>query len=298
MSSQSRPSRAEQSEGASGAARESDGEITTGKSLTVKRSRLSRTGAVVMAVISVVGTAAGVFGVVQAMTRDTTNFSHLQISAGPTEGATAEWAVPEDALDRLPDAGWCGEEMTSWLESNATPLRREVSIKLRNDATEGPMLALTDFRPVSTVAEKRGPLRVRLVCDPAGSIPSQIYHGRVDADKGTTARHVRVSGTGAEAAPPVPVAFNLAPGESGTIPVGLFSRMPVSGSLEATVLSGKEEKVVAIPGTEFELPALLFAGDMYLITTDAGLLCVQTEKGVIEECTLDELKHEVAMARK
>jgi hypothetical protein len=39
------------------------------------------------------------------------------------------------------------------------------------------------------------------------------------------------------------------------------------------VLSGKEEKVVAIPGTEFELPALLFAGDMYLITTDAGLLC-------------------------
>lgn len=74
--------------------------------------------------------------------------------------------------------------------------------------------------------------------------------------------------------------------------------MPVSGSLEATVLSGKEEKVVAIPGTEFELPALLFAGDMYLITTDAGLLCVQTEKGVIEECTLDELKHEVATARK
>lgn len=264
------------------------------------RKRWSRTGVILTTVITVVGTIASVIGVIQVLTRDTTKFSHLQISAEPTSDQVREWAVPEAVLESLPASRGCDSELNSWLEVNAEPLQRSLSIRLRNHATEGAMLALIDFRANGAAAEQRGPLAIRLVCDPAGSLPHQIYFGRIDADKpGAPANRMLLkSRAQAEAAVPVPVAFNLAPGESGTLPVELFSRMPATGSLEVTVLNGKEQQDLVIPGSEFELPAMLFGGSMYLLTTESGLVCLQTERRIIDECAFDELKHAVATAQK
>ena len=210
-----------------------------------------------------------------------------------------EWAIPGDAIGEVPTTTGCDTNLLTWLESNTEPLRREMSVTMRNDAAEGPMLALVDFRAVATTSEERGPVSVRLVCDPSGSVPSQIYYGRIDVDNPEQAAYHAQLKTGptATAAQRIPVTFNLAPGESGTVPLTLFSRSPASGELAVTVLSRQEEQVVTIPDSEFEVPALLFGGSMYFVATADNLVCLQTERGTIEDCTLEDIARELAAAR-
>lgn len=253
---------------------------------------------IVAAALSIVGTVTGVIQVVQSFTSDATNFSHLEISAVPSTGGVSEWAVPENAMSDLPARG-CDAEMLIWLQKNATPLERRLTLTMRNNASSGSMLAITELRSTGTPAAERGSLSVRFVCDPQGIVPDKIYEVRVDVDGTDAATHVELaSGAESNAQAEIPLTYNLAPGESGSLPLSLFSRMPVAGSLQVTVFSGRESQVVDVAGTEFELPALLFAGDMYLITTATGPMCVQTEARIIAVCTIEDVIGELHAARR
>lgn len=257
----------------------------------------SKTAAIATTAITAVGTIASVILVVNLFTRDSTNFSHLEIEANPAVGQGTEWAVPQHLVESLPETAHCDAALLAWLESNAQPLHREFTVRMRNNAAEGPMLALVDFSAVGTSVEDRSTLSVRLICDPSGVIPTQVYYGRLDADQPDhPAEHVQLELDSASVAPTIPVTFNLAPGESGTLPLSLFSRRETTGSMEVTVLSGTERKTVPIPGSEFEIPALLYGGEMYLMTSDQGLVCLQTRRGLFETCSLDELQVELEAA--
>lgn len=264
-----------------------------------RAGRWSKASIVLTTTLTVVGTVASVIGVIQVMTRDSTNFSHLSLSAARTGGEPTEWALPEAAIDSIPATftGPCDAAGRAWLEANAAPLERRLLVSARNSATEGAMLALTDIRSVPDVGAERGDLSVRVVCDPVGSVPELIYYARVDADAASVARHVEIRAA-SNSAPQVPVTYNLAPGESGQIPVELFSRYPVSGSLEVSVHSGDEQRQVAIEGSEFELPALLFGGDMYLFTGQEGIACLFVDAGTISSCTMEQLAKELATAKR
>lgn len=262
----------------------------------------TKTKVIVSGTIAFLGAVTGVISVIPILTRDATNFSHLQISAEPISGSATEWAIPEGSLDAgFPaDAAPCGPEQLDWLKSHAQPMQRGFMVNARNVASEGAMLALTEFRSSETGAEDRGPLSVRLVCDPSGVAPEDVYYAKLAADDPRReAVHVRAKADAApNSSPEMPVAFNLAPGESGKIPFELFSRNPASGHLEVTVRSRDEDRVYEIEGSDFKLPALLFGGEMYLFTGSDGLVCLQAEAGVLRTCTLDDVQHELGIAQR
>lgn len=261
----------------------------------------TRTKIFVSGAIALIGAVTGVISVIPILTRDATNFSHLEITAAPVAGEVSEWALPAEALDLdFPATGTaCGPEQLSWLEANAEPMQRGFMLTLRNAASEGAMLALTEFRSTAAGDEDRGPVKIRFVCDPSGVMPELLYYGKLLADDPShDAVHVKLqAGAAPNSSPEMPVAFNLAPGESGKIPLDLFSRNPVRGSIQAKVLSRDEERIVEIEGSEFEMPALLFAGEMFLFSSDEGPECYRVEAGTLASCTLDELKQEAEQAR-
>lgn len=261
----------------------------------------TRTKVIVSGTIALVGTVASVISIIPILTRDATNFSHLTVSAVAVEDDVTEWALPPEALDLdFPAADEpCGASRIDWLKEHAKPLHRSFVVSARNSASEGAMLALTEFRSTEEGAAERGPVNVRLVCDPTGSPPEEVYYGRLLADEPTSeATQARVrSGDPASAIPEVPIAYNLAPGESGKIPLELFSRNPVSGKVQMTVLSRSESRTVEIDGSEFEMPALLYGGDMYLFTTAEGLECQRVENNTLRRCSMEELRHEQSTAR-
>lgn len=267
-----------------------------------RKTRWSRSGVILTTALTVIGTVASVIGVIQVFTRDTSNFAHLSVTASPAADSVSEWALPESAVDSLPASmdGPCGAAQRSWLEANAEPIQRRLLLTTRNAATDGAMLALTDIRSTATRPSERGPLSVRVVCDPTGRIPELLYYGRVDADDpASSARHVEIKAAlPANAAPAIPVTYNLAPGESGQIPIELFSRYPVSGTLEVTVHSGSDERRVTIKESQFTVPALLFGGDMYLFTAEEGLVCLLVEAGSLSACTTDQVKSELTAAQR
>lgn len=113
----------------------------------------------------------------------------------------------------------------------------------------------------------------------------------------TPARHVQLEyGRPPNSSPEIPITYNLAPGESRQFAIELFSRSPSIGSLKISVLHRDERRDVEIEGTEFNVPSLLFAGDMYLVTTADGIVCRRAEAGSLTECTLLELQAEAAAA--
>lgn len=266
-----------------------------------RTSPWKRLGLIASTIVAVVGAVTGVITVAQALTRDTTSYSHLVMSAQVVADGVTEWAVPADALTRddFPSAAAaCDAEQIAWLQSHAVPLERRMTVSLRNTATEGPMLALLDFRSDAPPADERGTIHVRLTCDPSGTVPGRLFYGRLDADRDDVSAE-RVSAeldAPPHSIPPSPVAFNLAPGESGTIPLELFSRSQAEGSVVVTVLSRAEERVLTIEGSAFDMPALLFGGDVYLFTGSEGLTCLRVDAGSLTECSLDELHHEVDRA--
>ncbi len=261
------------------------------------RSRVLLAGAITMA-----GTVASVIGVIPILTRDPSNFKHLEMSAEEIISNTSEWAVPptffedEDKLQDLEEAfeggkDPCGTLQTGWLQDNTQQMQRNFTLNVRNSASEGPMLALTDFRSTASGAEERGPINVRLVCDPTGVLPHSLTFATVYADNPEQQSIItKIKASNQEHAPEIPLAWNLAPGESGTIPVSLSSRYPANGDLQTTVLSGDENRDIMIEGSSFSVPALLAGGDMYLFSSEDGLVCQRIDRGTLETCSLEDIQ--------
>lgn len=285
---------------ASAAPEEAEGNVAPAQEPVMRARRLRpRVGAVATGVIGFVGAVTGVITVISILASDKTSFSHLEMTATVDERTASEWVLPLSALDTdSPDGSPCGPEHIAWLEEHAERMERRLMLTVRNTAREGAMLALTDFRSDTPGAADRGPVGVRLVCDPSGVLPANLYYGRVDVDRpDLTARHIHIKPAGtAVAAPEIPIAYNLAPGETGRIPIELFSRNPVQGAIEVTVLNRDEEQSLTIEGSEFEMPALLFGGDMYLFTGTDGLECQHIAQGIVAPCTMEELRSEAEAA--
>ncbi|MDA3145801.1 hypothetical protein JSO19_00210 [Leucobacter sp. UCMA 4100] len=261
----------------------------------------STTNKVVGGVIAVVGAITGTITAIEIVTRDTTNFSHLEMSFEPVTDETSEWAVTAAQLteNAFPAGARCTAEQHAWLEANAVALDRHYMLTLRNTASTGSMLAINDIRSTAPEPPERGELFMRVVCDPAGFPARDLFYGKLLADRpDLVATNVNVKGdTAAQRNPEVPVSFNLGPGESGKIPLDLFGKYPANGEVEVTVYRGDEQRVERVPGSEFTMPALLFGGDWFLVTTDSGVECRRLEAGAIETCTLDEALHEIAIAQ-
>lgn len=251
------------------------------------------------AVVAVVGAVTGLITVVLTLTKDTTNFSHLHVEAAPNSAAPREWAVaPEVLLEGSSQGAFsgepCGTAELEWLDAHGEQINLHYDVSMRNAAKEGPMLALEDFRatpdtqasnPEDSPEESERPL-LRVVCDPAGQPPSELSFARIRLDDpGSVAHFVHVrSEANAGGSAPLPVAFNLAPGESGTLPLDFSTGRRVVGAVQTTVISRGEERTQVIEGSEFSLPPLVDGGDTFLLTGSDGLACLRIAGDLLQTC--------------
>ncbi|MFZ1382981.1 MAG: hypothetical protein WAS54_09395 [Scrofimicrobium sp.] len=268
----------------------------------------TKTKIIASSILALVAAVTGIISIIPILTADPSNAKHLEMSAAPIETAVTEWAIPpETILDEeqftalaevFEGAGVCDSNGVSWLKQNGTQIQRHFSLSVRNAAKEGPMLALTDFRSTASGDAVRGPINTMFRCDPSGVVPQSVTYAKLLADDpSAVATVVRLeAGAAPGSSPDVPLVFNLAPGETGTIPIDLYSRNPVSGSMQTTVVTSDENLDVEVEGSMFEMPALMFAGEMYLIVGPEGLECQRVDRGALEQCSLQELHDELAAA--
>ncbi len=254
-------------------------------------------GAIVTGIATVIGAIVGIFQIVPSLTKDTTNFSHLAISAEQPATEFTEWALSADAARAgVPVEHGCDGQTESWLAQNGQPLARNLLISVHNSASEGPKLAVSNIRSTTTGDAQRGAVSVRVVCSTNSSAPATMYFAKLVADDpAQEAVHVRLQrDAGAVGTTELPVTVNVGPGEADKVALELFSRNPVAGSVEVTVTSRGEERTVAVEGTEFAMPALLFGGEMFLYISDAGVECYRVEGGALMQCSLDDIDRELS----
>lgn len=278
--------------------------MTTTISHRAKRPFFRGAKAVASIVIGALTIVTGAITLFSFLTDDSTNFTHLRIEAEPVSDGDKEWTIPVEALESsfpAPASGFpaCGTEQLEWLNAHGTPLNRRFQVSARNSAKSGPSLALVDFRSSATPPETRGEPQIRVTCTSVEQLPETTYYARLDADRNdSTAREVTVKRGSGDRREQVPVVINLAPGESLQTRFELFSRFPASGKITAMVLNSEDERQIEVEGSTFEVPPLLFSGEMYLITDHTGLRCERVDGGSIDTCTLDQVRQEVANAQK
>lgn len=245
-------------------------------------------------IIALIGAITGIVTVWQAVTKDSTNFSHLSLEVKPSDSALQEWAVDPALLGGFPGGEPCGSAQREWLETHGVELDLYYMVTMRNSAKEGPMLALESFRAAPDIRLEEGEPRVRVVCDPAGEPPVRMTFARLDLDDpGSVAHFIQVrqeSTTGGSA--PLPAAFNLAPGESGTLPLVFFTSKKATGSVELTVVSRGEERSQVIEGFEFSLPPLVNGGNTFFTTGGGGLFCSEISGELLRDCDVEAVIEE------
>ncbi|MFF2371820.1 hypothetical protein [Agromyces sp. NPDC058110] len=242
----------------------------------------TRTGKVIAIVVSAVSFATGIIGVMPILLRDATGLGSLEVTAAPFEGGPQEFALSPDAdLTTFPVGSACDSEQLAWLASNAEPLAHRVAVDMGNRASEGSMLALTEFRAVTAAAT--GDVRIRVVCE---TTTPNVQSARLFVDQPSATAYFGGDTLGGDGRPDSPVAWNLAPGENGTIVIDLLSATAVTGTLQLTAQSGKESTPVDVEGSDFALPGLVASGARFLLVTADGFTC-QAVDGT--ECSVEAL---------
>jgi hypothetical protein len=177
------------------------------------------------------------------------------------------------------------------LQANGQQITTRYVIDMRNAASEGAMLALKQFRGVGEAGTGAG--LVKVLCDPTGAAAGQVQVARLLVSDPAQVAYFDKSayGESVEGMPDSPLAWNLAPGETGQLVLALFPTTPFTGHVELTAVSGAEEQQFTLPLGEAEqitLPALVRGGMAYL-QVDAGLHCQRIEGSERVACDLADL---------
>ena len=246
---------------------------------------------VATAALTVIGGIWTVYEIKTELTRDKSNFSSLMLSAQPYPVTATEWALPlaTDFSSFPASNGVCGEEQQVWLQERGLRVTTRVVLDMRNTASEGPMLVVKEIG----VAGERRPsddVRILVVCDSAPSAATVLRSARLDATRedGVAVLSAATFGAVSDGLPDTPVAWNLAPGETGQLVIRLSGSQQVSGTLVATVLSGTSARIVLVDHGSVTLRPLLDSGLTYL---DAGqnLRCLREQANELTSCVLEEV---------
>ncbi len=265
-----------------------------GASRSTPRARkgFSTSMKVLSATVAVVGAITGVITVVSALTRDVSGFSSLSVTAAPSDSGVKEFALPLSFIDSdFPASDQpCSKEQLAWLDDHAEPVQRRFRVSMRNNAGEGAMLALVDFRADVKPDGTAPATHVLVVCAEDSVTPTARAAGlEVDLSDATARFRALGSSQQSQPIPDIPVSWNLAPGETGTLDIELSAEHSAKGALVVTALSGRDKSDVKIEGTEFTLPGFWRRGESYLLIGASGMECARNVTGLRDICTDDDL---------
>jgi hypothetical protein len=249
---------------------------------------------IISGTVAVVGAVTGVISIVPILFPDSSGLGSLSVTAGADDSAPHEFALPFAALDSgfpIADVPCSGDQL-AWLDEHATSIQRHFMIDMRNSASDGAMLALIDFR-ADVEYDASAATDVLVVC-PTDTASATVKAAALAVDdRKATARFSALTAAG-QPVPEIPVAWNLAPGETGRLQIVLTGERGTSGDLVVTALVGGDENTVPIDGPGFQLPGLWQAGAAYLRVGSAGLECVRPVSGDVVACAdadLADLAH-------
>lgn len=195
------------------------------------------------AAIAGVSLVAAVVGPVPDLVKDETKVSSL--SAEPVNKRfVTEFVLPLDApLEDMPEggSGYCGPDSIEWLKKIGKEVPPYQRIALRNIAQDGAMLSISNVRAVDL--KKYDPQPVMLfVCPDGGNGDNALLHLRLDRDPQAQLVDPQTRATG-------PFAFNLQPGEQGSIELHLLGDLghSYSGRIVADVATGDKKETVSLP---------------------------------------------------
>lgn len=229
------------------------------------------------------------YGVLGEFRRRPTGAGTGEIRATPYPAGQTEWAVPVSVdFARFPKStSGCREDQRLWLASAGTRVSTRFLLDMRNTATEGGMLV---FRDIGVVGERTGDAdpRVLVVCDPEPRAKSSLRWARLDAttERGVAVLSADVFGATSEGLPDTPVVWNLAPGETGQLVVRISSRVPVRGTIAATLGAGRSATRISVEGGEVTAVPLVDGGASYLSAGD-DLRCLTESVAVAVDCDPD-----------
>jgi hypothetical protein len=231
----------------------------------------------------------GIIAVIPILTRDATNFDSLRLE-GTALGGDLEYAVPTDAdFASFPQgaAGLCDPAQQTWLEANGSRITTTFLVDVRNVASEGPMLALTRLRGSGDAGSD--PMLVKVLCSPTGASAVSMQAARLFVSDASQVAYFDKSAFGQtqEGIPDSPVAWNLAPGETGQFALSLFPMQGFTGRLVLTAMSGTEQRDFTVLD-EISLPGLVRGGLSYL-AVDGSLVCVRIDGAERIACEIGDL---------
>lgn len=257
------------------------------------RKTWSLVAKVISGMVAIVAAITGVVSIVQVMDRDTSGLNTLELTASAVASDTNDFVVVVSDLERFPASDQpCDATQLAWLSKNAEPFHHRFRVEMRNSASEGAMLALLDFR--AELNDNDGvdsPIAQILVSCPAEIPATAVRSAALAVDEsGATARFRPLRNTTqAQAAPDIPVSWNLAPGETGILDIELSAAQRSSGRLVVTALNGRDRSTVAIESSDFEVPGVWRHGEVYLAVGPQRMECLRATAGEPEECTADDI---------
>ncbi len=251
--------------------------------------RLSPVGRVIGGLVAAISFVTGIIAVVPIFTRDATNFDSLRLE-GTVLDRYLEYGVPMSVdLTDFPQGspGVCDPAQQAWLESRGQAITTTFLIDVRNVASEGPMLALKNVRGVGDQAGD--PPLLKVVCDPSGASSVNLQAARLLISDAAQVAYFDKSAFGhtQEGIPDSPVAWNLAPGETGQFALTILPTQGFTGQLALTAISGTDEREFTIL-EEITVPGLVRAGLTYLMV-DGGLNCLRIDGAERIPCEIGEL---------
>jgi len=197
------------------------------------------------AAIAVVGLVAAIVGPAPELLKQQTKVTSLSAEPINKQGVT-QFVLPLDApLEDMPaivgDGYYCNSQIIDWLKKTGKEIPLYQRIALRNIAQDGAMLSVSNVRAVEV--KKYDPQPVILFnCPDGGNGDNAILHLRVDRDPQAQLFDVSTNTTG-------PFAFNLQPGEQGSIELHLLGDLghSYSGRIVADIATGNKTETVYMP---------------------------------------------------
>jgi len=194
-------------------------------------------------VIALLSLVAAVFGPVPDLFKDETTVANFVAEPVNKHGVT-NFVLPLDApLEEMPPGsdGYCTDDVLEWLRKVGTEVPPYQRIAIRNSAEDGAMLSLSNVRAVDVRKSDSRPV-ISFECPDGGAGEMSVLKLRLDRDGQAQEYDLVTQETR-------PFAFNLEPGERGSLEVWLLGDRAhsYSGRLVVDVSTGGKTETVDLP---------------------------------------------------
>ena len=258
------------------------------------RSKVAKFCAAVAGILTFV---IGIISIWPILFSDSSGTQSLDATLEPYRAETvSHYALPLTApVDTFPVGGpVCTSEQQAWLAAYGVRFQRDYLVEVRNTASSGSSIALTNFHGAGDSVNASGSA-VIVECDVTGESGVVTEPARLVLSSGEAAFFDKtIHGSTGQGQPNAPLAYNLRPGETGQIVLSIMSAKDFKGALAVAAAVGGDQVDVTVEGPEgtlLEIPGAMSPRTILVTVQDGGLKCnvFANVSAQIKDCTVDAL---------